>query len=146
MADEQQLLELIGSSREGVLAGVTRSGYPHLTNVLYVWDAQQRRARVSTTADRVKGRIFRRDSHAALHVPGPHFWSYATAECDASASEVATTPGDDATRELLEVHSAFYDDLDEAEFFRQMIDAKRLVVTLRVRRVYGVVMDAPPGA
>jgi hypothetical protein len=46
MADEQELLELIGGSREGVLAGVKRSGYPHLTNVLYVWDAQQRRARV----------------------------------------------------------------------------------------------------
>jgi PPOX class probable F420-dependent enzyme len=145
MADEQQLLELIASSREGVLAGVTRGGYPHLTNVLYVWDAQHRIARVSTTADRVKGRIFQRNSHAALHVSGPHFWSYATAECDAQTSNVATTPGDDATRELLELHSAFYDDLDEAEFFRQMIDAKRLVVSLRVRRVYGVVMDAPPG-
>jgi PPOX class probable F420-dependent enzyme len=146
MADEQQLLDLIASSRQGILAGVKRDGYPHLTNVLYVWDAAQRIARVSTTADRVKGRIFRRDSHAALHVPGRHFWSYAVAECDAQTSEVATTPGDEACRELLEVHSVFYGELDEAEFFAQMIEAKRLVVRLRARKLYGVVLDDPPGA
>jgi hypothetical protein len=114
--------------------------------VLYVWDAEQRVARVSTTADRVKGRILRRDSHAALHVSGPHFWSYAVAECDAQTSEVATAPNDDACRELLEVHSAFYGELDEAEFFQQMIDAKRLVVRLQVRKLYGVVLDKPPGS
>jgi PPOX class probable F420-dependent enzyme len=146
MAEEQQLLDLIASNRQGILAGVKRDGYPHLTNVLYVWDSEQRIARVSTTADRVKGRIFRRDSHAALHVPGPHFWSYAVAECDAQTSALATTPGDDACRELFEVHSVFYGELDEAEFFAQMIEAKRLVVRLRVHKLYGVVLDAPPGA
>jgi hypothetical protein len=70
MADEQLLLDLIAANRQGILAGITRAGYPHLTNVLYVWDPVKRIARVSTTADRVKGRILRRDPHAALHVPG----------------------------------------------------------------------------
>lgn len=146
MADEQQLLELIAGSQQGILAAVTRAGYPHLTNVLYVWDAQERIARVSTTADRVKGRILRRDHHAALHVPGAHFWSYAVAECDARTSEVATTPGDDACLELLQLHSAFYGDLDEAAFFEQMIENKRLVVRLHVRKLYGIVMAQPPGS
>jgi PPOX class probable F420-dependent enzyme len=146
MADERQLLDLIANSQQGILAAVTSAGYPHLTNVLYVWDGEQRIARVSTTADRVKGRILQRDPHAALHVPGPHFWSYAVAECDAQTSAVATAPGDEACRELLEVHSAFYDELDEAAFFQQMIDAKRLVVRLQVRKLYGVTMDKPPGA
>jgi PPOX class probable F420-dependent enzyme len=146
MADEQQLLQLIASSQQGILAVITRAGYPHLTNVLYVWDPQERIARVSTTADRVKGRILQRDRHAALHVPGAHFWSYAVAECDAQTSEVATTPGDEACRELLEVHSAFYGGgLDEQAFFSQMIEARRLVVRLHVRRLYGVVLAAPPG-
>jgi PPOX class probable F420-dependent enzyme len=145
MADEQQLLDLIANSHQGVLAAVTRAGYPHLTNVLYVWDAQERTARVSTTADRVKGRILRRDPRAALHVSGSHFWSYAVAECDAQTSDVATTPGDDACRELLQVHSAFYAQKDDAAFFRQMIDARRLVVRLRIRRLYGVVLAKPPG-
>ena len=145
MAEEQELLELIATSQQGILAVITRAGYPHMTNVLYVWNPQERIARISTTADRVKGRILQRDPHAALHVPGAHFWSYAVAECDAQTSEVATTPGDEACRELYEVHSAFYGGLDEEAFFTQMIEARRLVVRLRVRRLYGVVLAEPPG-
>jgi PPOX class probable F420-dependent enzyme len=146
MPDQEQLLDLIASRREGILAAVNQKGYPHLTNVLYVWDPDAQVARVSTTADRVKGRILRRDHHAALHVPGPHFWSYAVAECDAEVSDVATAPGDEATRELLEVESTFFDVDDEAAFFEQKIKDRRLVVRLKVRRLYGIVMDKPPGA
>jgi PPOX class probable F420-dependent enzyme len=146
MSDEQRLLDLIAANSQGILAAVTRAGYPHITNVLYVWDADERVARVSTTADRVKGRILRRDPRAALHVSGSHFWSYAVAECDVDVSDVATSPGDEACQELLEVHSAFYGKaLDEPAFFAQMIDARRLVVRLRVRRLYGVLLDKPPG-
>jgi PPOX class probable F420-dependent enzyme len=144
MPDEQALLELIANRREGILAAVTRAGYPHLTNVLYLWDPVERTARVSTTADRVKGRILQRDNHAALHVAGPHFWSYAVAECDAQTSDVATTPGDDACHELLQVHSALLGGQDEEAFHRQMVEAGRLVVRLRVRRLYGVLAE-PPG-
>jgi PPOX class probable F420-dependent enzyme len=146
VADEEQLLELVASTNQAVLAGVTSEGYPHLTNVLYAWNAEQRIASVSTTADRVKGRIMQRNPHAALYVAGTHFFTYAVAECDAETSAVATTPGDDACRELLDVHSAFYGELDESEFYEQMIDAQRLVVRLRVRRLYGLLMDAPPGS
>jgi PPOX class probable F420-dependent enzyme len=145
MPDEQQLQDLIANNSQGILAAVTRAGYPHLTNVLYVWDAAERTARVSTTADRVKGRILRRDPHAALHVSGSHFWSYAVAEGDAEVSEVATTPGDETCRQLLDVHSAFYGKMvDEPAFFAQMVDARRLVVRLRVTRLYGVLLDKPP--
>jgi len=146
MTEESVLLELIASRQEGILALVRSSGYPHLSNVLYTWDPGQRTARVSTTADRVKGRIARRDPHAALHVPGPHFWSYAVAEGDVEPSAVATAPGDPACRELLEVHSAFYGEIeDESEFFEQMIAARRLVLRLRVRRMYGLALERPPG-
>jgi PPOX class probable F420-dependent enzyme len=147
MPDEQQLLDLIANNSQGILAAVTRAGYPHLTNILYVWDPAQRTARVSTTADRVKGRILTRDSRAALHVPGSHFWSYAVAECDANVSAVATSPGDETCRELLDQHSVFYGTIaDEAVFFAQMVEARRLVVRLRVKRLYGVLLDQPPGS
>ncbi len=147
MPDQEQLEDLIANTSHGILAVVTRAGYPHLTNVLYVWDATERIARVSTTARRVKGRSLRRDQRAALHVAGSHFWSYAVAECDAEVSNVATTPGDETCRELLEVHSAFYGKIaDETAFFAEMIEAERLVVRLRVRRLYGVLLDNPPGA
>ncbi len=147
MPDEQELLDLIANSSQAILAAVTRAGYPHLTNVLYVWDSAERIARVSTTADRVKGRILARDPRAALHVSGPHFWSYAVAECDARVSAVAKSPGDETCRELIEVHSAFYGEIaDKSAFFKQMVDAKRLVVRLHVRRLYGVLLDKPPGS
>lgn len=146
MADEEELLELIAGRREGILATVTRAGYPHLTNVLYYFDAAERVARVSTTADRVKGRILRRDPRAALHVPGEHFWSYAVAECDADLSDTATTPGDSVCRELLELHTTLMGEQDdEGRFYVQMVENQRVVVRLRVRRVYGVMLPAPPG-
>jgi PPOX class probable F420-dependent enzyme len=144
MPDEQQLLHVIATSHQGVLAAVTRAGYPHLTNVLYVWDSAEKMARVSTTADRVKGRILRRDPHAALHVAGPHFWSYAVAECDADTSNPATTPGDDVCQELLVMAKAIRGEVDEAAAFKRMVDERRLVVRLRVRRLYGVLLDKPP--
>lgn len=147
MSDQEKLQELIANNSQGILAAVTRAGYPHLTNVLYVWDAADRMARVSTTAPRVKARILRRDPRAALHIPGAHFWSYAVAECDAEVSNVATTPGDEACQELLEVHSSFYGKIaEETAFFQQMIEAERLVVRLRVRRLYGILLEKPPGA
>jgi PPOX class probable F420-dependent enzyme len=147
LPDEQQLLDLIAANSRGILAGVTRAGYPHLTNVLYVWDPARRLARVSTTADRVKARALRRDPRAALHVSGSHFWSFAVGEGDTDLSDVATTPGDDACRELLELTSEFYGKTeDEPAFFAQMIEARRLVVRLHVRRVYGVLLDQPPGS
>lgn len=70
MAEESRLLDLIANNQQGILAGVTRDGYPHLTNVLYVWDEAGRTARVSTTADRVKGRILHRDPRAGSMCQG----------------------------------------------------------------------------
>jgi PPOX class probable F420-dependent enzyme len=137
MSGEQKLLDLIEHNRQGILATVNRAGYPHLTNVWYVWDPAERVARISTTADRVKARILRRDPRAALHVSGPDFGSYSVAECDAELSKVATTPGDDACRELFRVHSVYSEISDERAFFARMVDERRLVVRLRVRRLYG---------
>jgi hypothetical protein len=34
---------------------------------------------------------------------------------------------------------------DETAFFAQMIEAERLVIRRRVRRLYGVLLDKPPG-
>lgn len=44
------------------------------------------------------------------------------------------------------MHSAFYGIHDEDEFFRQMVENKRLVMRLRVSRTYGVVLDKPLGS
>jgi len=142
---DDKLFRLISASRQGVLATVAKDGRPQMSNVLYVWDAAERIARISTTADRAKARNLARDPRAALYVSGTHFWQYAVADGDVTLSEVAAEPGDEATRELLDLHTVHYGALDEVQFHPQMIAARRLVIRLHARRVYGVALDTPPG-
>jgi PPOX class probable F420-dependent enzyme len=138
MASPEELWSLIAERRHGVLATIKRDGAPQMTNVLYVPDTASRIVRISTTADRAKGRNLARDPRAALHVGGEDFWHYAVAEGAVTLSDIATTPGDAATEELLSVHSAFYGDHDRAAFDEEMITNRRLVVRLRIAHLYGL--------
>jgi PPOX class probable F420-dependent enzyme len=139
MAGEAELWELVAAGREGTLATIGISGRPQLSNVLYLVDGPSRVVRVSTTADRVKSRNLARDPRASLHVAGDDFWHFAVAECSATLSAVASTPDDDAIRELRLVHGGFYGELPDAQTFaEQMIAAQRLVIRLQVDHLYGV--------
>ncbi|GAA4230596.1 PPOX class probable F420-dependent enzyme [Streptosporangium album] len=140
---ETELSDLLSGQRFGALASVRRSGHPHLSTVLYGWDPGERVIRISTTADRLKARQFRRDPHAALHVQGPDVWSFAVAEGEAELSEVTTVPGDAAGRELLALTPGFDDPADEAAFLRQMVEDRRIVIRIRVTRLYGTALDIP---
>jgi PPOX class probable F420-dependent enzyme len=139
MASEEDLWRLVVAGRQGVLATVARDGRPQLSNVLYLADAASGVLRISTTARRVKARNLARDARAALHVSGGDFWQYAVAEGTASLSAVASVPDDDACRELLAVHSAFYGEQEPGAFCEEMIAGSRLVVRLHVTHVYGVI-------
>ena len=142
MATETQLRALIAAGREGVLATINRSGLPQLTNVLYLPGPGGHVARISTPAGRLKAANLARDPRGVLHVTGPSFWAYATAEGPATLTPPAAEPGDQACRELLEVHSAFYGPQDEDAFFAEMIARQRLVIRLALNRVYGVITSA----
>jgi PPOX class probable F420-dependent enzyme len=139
MATETELWDLIASRREGVLGTIKRGGLPQLTNVLYLPEPAGRTVRISTTADRLKARILASDPRAVLHVTGDNFWAYAVAEGTATLTPVAADPGDQACRELLEVHTAFYGRQDEDAFFAEMIARRRLVIRLSLEHVYGVI-------
>jgi PPOX class probable F420-dependent enzyme len=139
MAAESDLWDLIASGREGVLGTVKRGGLPQLSNVLYLPEPGGRAVRISTTADRLKARVLARDPRAVLHVTGDSFWAYAVAEGHATLTPTAAEPGDEACRELLEVHSAFYGLQDEDAFFVEMITRRRLVIMLSLEHVYGVI-------
>jgi PPOX class probable F420-dependent enzyme len=140
MPGEDELWELVAANQQGVLATVKGDGSPQLSNVLYVADPATRTVRVSTTADRAKGRNLTRDPRAALHVSGEDFWHYAVAEGPVTLSDVAAIPGDDAVEELLEVHSFFYGEIDRAAFEEEMITNQRLVVRLQVTHLHGVMV------
>jgi PPOX class probable F420-dependent enzyme len=139
MASEDELWALVQQESQGVLATVARDGRPQLSNVLYVADPRNKVVRISTTAGRVKARNLARDPRAALHVTGRDFWQYAVAEGTTTLSAVAATPGDEACRELLAVHSAFYGEQDPAAFDQEMITNGRLVVRLQIGHLYGVI-------
>ncbi|MDX6327494.1 MAG: hypothetical protein QOK15_3848 [Nocardioidaceae bacterium] len=137
---DADLWGLITGHQQGVLATIGSSGAPQLSNVLYVADATARSVRISSTADRVKARNVTRNPLVALHVAGTDFWQYAVANGRATVSEVARTPGDEATDGLFAVHTAFYGARDRAAFDREMIRDRRLVIRLEVKRLHGVMI------
>jgi PPOX class probable F420-dependent enzyme len=138
---DDELAQLLAAHRMGALAINKRNGHPHLSTVAYVWDAGERIARISTTADRVKVRRLRRDPRSALYVSSADFMSFAVAEGEAELSAVSTVPGDEPGRELLAMQPPFDDPDDAAAFLRNMVADQRLVIRLRVSRLYGTAID-----
>jgi PPOX class probable F420-dependent enzyme len=129
---EEELVKLLGEQQFGVLATVRRSGHPSMSTVLYRWDPAERIIRISTTADRLKARQVRNDPHVALHVSGPDVWSFAVAEGEAEVS--------DSPEELL----AFAGDQpDPAAYLERQAREGRVVIKIRVSRLYGTALDIP---
>ncbi|MGN9844297.1 pyridoxamine 5'-phosphate oxidase family protein [Nonomuraea sp. H19] len=127
---DEELVTLLGEQQFGVLATMKRSGHPAMSTVLYRWDPAERSIRISTTADRLKARQVRNDPHVALHVSGPDVWSFAVAEGEA---EVSGRP-----EELL----AFAGDpADPAAYLDQQAREGRVVIRIKVSRLYGTALD-----
>ncbi|MFF2551767.1 TIGR03618 family F420-dependent PPOX class oxidoreductase [Nocardia sp. NPDC058058] len=127
---DDELAEILAAQQFGVLATVKRSGHPAMSTVLYSWDPSERVIRISTTADRLKAKQVRNNPHIALHVNGPTVWSFAVAEGDAEVS--------DSPAELLA--AAGHQD-DPETFLREQAAEGRVVIKLRVTRLYGTALD-----
>ncbi|NEV91015.1 PPOX class F420-dependent oxidoreductase [Streptomyces tendae] len=138
---DEALSALLGKHQFGTLATVKRSGHPHLTTMLYSWDPESRTVRFSTTADRVKIGHLRRNPRAALHVQGGDVWSFAVAEGEAEVSESTTSPGDAVGRELLAMVPQAAKPEDEEAFLEQLVVERRVVIRLKVDRLYGTALD-----
>ncbi|BAJ32944.1 MULTISPECIES: TIGR03618 family F420-dependent PPOX class oxidoreductase [Kitasatospora] len=138
---EDALSDLLARQRFGTLASVRRSGHPHLTTMLYGWDAPARTLRFSSTDDRAKVAHLRANPHASLHVQGEDVWSFAVAEGEAEVSAPTTVPGDAVGRELLAMFPPDLRPADENAFFAQLVAERRVVVRLRVTRLYGTALD-----
>lgn len=118
---DQELSQLLLQQQFGVLASVRSTGHPHLSTVLYDWNAEERVLRVSSTDDRLKVRQLRRDPHTSLHVSGPDVWSFAVAEGEAEIVDPA----------------------DEAATGEQPLPDRRVVILIHVSRLYGTALDIP---
>src|SRR5215217_4650060 len=128
-----RLWQIIEGTRDGVLATIRRDGMPHLSNVYYLADRSTETIRLSTTADRAKGRHLQRDHRAALYVAGENFLKFAVAEGPVSLA-IAKEAGDAASNELFEVHRALGAASERAGFDDEMIANHRMAVRLRVER------------
>jgi PPOX class probable F420-dependent enzyme len=141
--DDEELSRLLGEQRFGALATNKSDGHPHMSTVLYDWDPEQRVVRISTIADRLKVRQLHKVPRCALYVASDDFWSYAVAEGEAELSPVTTEPGDEVGVELLAMRPDFADPADTQAFLRQMVSDRRLVIRLRVSRLYGTALPVP---
>ncbi|MEU9335713.1 PPOX class F420-dependent oxidoreductase [Streptomyces sp. NPDC048290] len=138
---DDALSDLLGRQQFGTLATIKRSGHPHLTTMLYSWNPETRTVRLSTTADRVKIEHLRRNPRASLHVQGGDVWSFAVAEGEAEVSEITTVPGDAVGRELLAMVPQAAKPADENAFLEQLVAERRVVIRLKVDRLYGTALD-----
>lgn len=138
---DEAISDLFATHQFGVLATMKRSGLPHLATMLYRWDPVARIVRFSTTANRVKVTHLRNDPRVAVHVSGDDVWSYAVAEGDTELSEVTTAPGDAVGRELLAMLPDAARTDDDAAFLAQAVTERRMVIRLRVERLYGTLLD-----
>ncbi|MGW7065008.1 pyridoxamine 5'-phosphate oxidase family protein [Streptomyces sp. NPDC054904] len=116
-----ELSLLLQQRQFGVLASVRSTGHPHLSTVLYDWNAEESVLRVSSTADRLKVRQLRQNPRASLHISGPDVWSFAVAEGEAEIEDPA-------------------DDLAAGE---PPLPDRRVVIKIRVSRLYGTALDIP---
>ncbi|MEU5164446.1 TIGR03618 family F420-dependent PPOX class oxidoreductase [Streptomyces sp. NPDC020875] len=141
---DEALSKLLADGRFGTFATVKRDGHPHLMTLLYHWDPESRTVRFSTLVDRVKAGHVRRNPLASVHVQGPDVWSFAVAEGEAEVSAPTVVAGDEVGRELLSMIPAAArptDPADETAFLEQQVAEGRVVIRLRVNRLYGTALD-----
>jgi PPOX class probable F420-dependent enzyme len=115
---------------QAVLITIRSDGAPQSSNVVFAADGE--RFLVSVTADRAKTVNLRRDPRAVLHVLGPAFGSYASIRVAADVGAPSGAPGDAVGVRLLEVYERITGAAhpDPEEFYRAMVDERRLLLTL----------------
>lgn len=139
MSDEAYL-KLLRNHSLGVLATLFPDGRPQLTTITYAVDDAGTMIRVSVTDGRVKTKNARRNPRAALHVSGDSPWVWAVAEGGVELTPVAADPYDATVEELVEYYrSASGEHPDWDEYRQVMVSDRRLVLRLRIERLYGQV-------
>lgn len=138
-ATQNALLALLSEGHGGVLVTLKRDGRPQLSNVGHAYYLDERIIRVSITDDRAKTRNLRRDPRASYHVTSSDRWAYTVAEGTVDLSPVAKDPYDDTVEELIRLYRDVLGEHPDWEDFRAaMVRDRRLVLRLRVERVYGI--------
>jgi PPOX class probable F420-dependent enzyme len=142
MTADDRMLAFVAGHRWGVLATIKRDERPHLSNVGYAYDPEERVFRVSVTDDRVKTRNLRADPRVTLHVASKDFWTWVAVEGTAELTPVAADPHDATVEELVTYYRGISGDHPDWDEYRAaMVADRRLVVRFRPEHTYGRLPD-----
>jgi PPOX class probable F420-dependent enzyme len=136
--DLSEALAFVRDRRQGVLITIGANGRPQLSNIMFV-PGEGDTLRISVTDDRVKTRNLRRDPRASLYVFGDSFWQWTVIDGEAELSPVAADPHDATVDALVEYYKVGQGEHPDWEEYRAaMVADRRLVITLRPERAYGL--------
>jgi PPOX class probable F420-dependent enzyme len=129
---------LIGGSRLGVLATIKSDGRPQLSPVTPYYDREAGTIYVSIAEGRAKTANLRRDPRASLEVTSADGWSWATAE----GTVTLIGPGTDRNGPEVDALVDYYrasagEHPDWAEYRAVMVANRRVLMAMRVEKVYG---------
>jgi PPOX class probable F420-dependent enzyme len=140
MTVDDRMLAFVAEHRWGVLAAIKTDGRPHLSNVGYAYDPEQRLFRVSVTDTRAKTRHLRADPRVTLHVASKDFWTWVAVEGTADLTPVAADPHDATVDELVAYYRGVSGEHPDWEEYRTaMVADRRLVVRFTPEHTYGQV-------
>ncbi|MFJ6572329.1 PPOX class F420-dependent oxidoreductase [Streptomyces sp. NPDC091292] len=129
---------LLARSRLGVLATIKSDGRPQLSPVMPAYDPEAGVIRVSTTESTAKAKNLRRDPRAALEVTSADGRAWATAEGTVTLTGPGTDPDGPEVEALVDYYrNAAGEHPNWAEYRAVMVADRRVLLTLRVEKVYG---------
>jgi PPOX class probable F420-dependent enzyme len=129
---------LLAEARLGVLATLKADGRPQLSPVTPFYDPDAGVLYVSMTEGRAKTANLRRDPRAALEVTSADGWAWATAEGTVTLTGPGTDPDGPEVQALVDYYrAAAGEHPDWAEYRAVMVADRRVLMTMRVERVYG---------
>ena len=129
---------LLAEARLGVLATLKADGRPQLSPVTPTYDRAAGLLHVSMTEGRAKTVNLRRDPRAAREVTSDDGRSGATAEGTVTLTGPGTDPDGPEVQALVDYYrAAAGEHPDWAEYRAVMVADRRVLMTMRVERVYG---------
>ena len=141
MAFDPALLALFAELRGGSLITLKRDGRPQASVVIHVWDTARRAVLISVTDDRAKTRNLRRDPRASYMVTSPDLRAYAVGEATAELTPPAADPNDATVDALVDLYRTIAGEHPDWEEYRAaMVADQRVVLTMRLDRVYGAIL------
>ena len=132
------LLELFTQQHNGVLITLKQDGRPQSSVVAHTFDPVSRTLRISLTDGRAKTRNLRRDPRASYQVTRADYGAYVVGEGTAELSPVAADPHDATVESLVVYYRNLRGEHPDWDEYRQaMVADRRLLLTLRLDRLYG---------